>query len=217
MTGDSQKIYSMMNGQKLKISISKSNDTTPLLLESEQSPHTNNLLGGLLALISSLLSTISRTILQQFNLDFSDVLIVRYFLQVVIFSIVIKYDDIRVRDVSSEKAEPSRKVNHNRKVISLLPSTLTMSSWVGMLTVAMMGIGAHFMLYQAIALSNPVLVSFIRVFDIVIAYSIQSTFLRQAITNMGIVGSSLVVAAIILLGLEHSFVKLLPVGLNQIF
>ena len=95
-------------------------------------------------------------------------------------------------------------------------STLTMSCWVGMLTVSLMGMCAHFILYMAIALSNPVLVSFVRVFDIVIAYSIQITFLHQAITNMGIVGSSLVVAAIIVLGLEHSFVKLLPVGLNHI-
>ena len=47
-------------------------------------------------------------------------LIVRYALQVVIFSIVIKYDNIRVRDVSIEKTEPSRKFNQNRKVFILL-------------------------------------------------------------------------------------------------
>ena len=102
-------------------------------------------------------------------------------------------------------------------VLSSEISSITFSSWVRIFAVAMMGISAICTLYKSIALSNAVLVSFIRVFDIVIAYIIQIIFLHQAFTTMGIVGSCLVVSAIIMLGLEQSFVKLLPVRLQTIF
>ena len=110
----------------------------------------------------------------------------------------------------------SSAFDQNHLILSSEISTISLPVWCGICSVAFLGVCAIFMLTYAIALSNPVLVSFVRVFDIVIAYSIQITFLHQAITNMGIVGSSLVVAAIIVLGLEHSFVKLLPVGLSHI-
>ena len=58
-------------------------DTTPLLGHHENQSHRNNVIGGILAFLSSLLFTASSVIIQQLSINYSDAMVVRYSLQVV--------------------------------------------------------------------------------------------------------------------------------------
>ena len=60
-------------------------------------------------------------------------------------------------------------------VLSIEISFITFSSWVGIFTVTMMGIGAIGMLCRAIALSNAVLVSFIICLTLLFPTSFKSS------------------------------------------
>ena len=111
----------------------------------------------------------------------------------------------------------SASLDTKHLILSSEISSISMSTWLGILAVAVLGVCAIFMLNQAIALSNPILVSFVRVFDIVVSYLIQIIFLHDTPAVMGIVGSSLVVAAVSLLGFEQSFVEILPKKIKNIF
>ena len=102
-------------------------------------------------------------------------------------------------------------------ILSTAISSMCLSTWLGIMTVAVLGVTAIFMVNKAIALSNPVLVSFVRVSDIVVSFVIQIIFLNQTPSLMGIVGSSFVLSAVSMLGFEKTFVSLLPEGIKQIF
>ena len=81
------------------------------------------------------------------------------------------------------------------------------------MTVAVLGVTAIFMVNKAIALSNPVLVSFVRVSDIVVSFIIQIIFLNQNPLLMGII----VLSAVFILGFGKTFASFLPEGIKQIF
>ena len=108
-------------------------------------------------------------------------------------------------------------MDSNNLILSTEISHISLHSWLGMAAVAVLGVVAIFMLNKAIALSNPILVSFVRVFDIVVSYLIQIVFLQDTPAVMGVVGSSLVVLAVSLLSLEHSFIAILPPRIKNIF
>ena len=111
----------------------------------------------------------------------------------------------------------SSAVDPKHLVLSSAISTIDLRVWLGMISVALLGVCAIFMLNYAIALSNPVLVSFVRVFDIVVSYLIQVIFLHDSPAIMGIVGSSFVVSSVSLLTLENSFKSRLPETIKKIF
>ena len=102
-------------------------------------------------------------------------------------------------------------------ILSTKIASMCLSTWLGIMTVAVLGVTAIFMVNKAIALSNPVLVSFVRVSDIVVSFVIQIIFLNQTPSLMGIIGSSFVLSAVSMLGFEQTFVSFLPEGIKQIF
>ena len=69
----------------------------------------------------------------------------------------------------------------------------------------------------ALKLSNPVLVSFTRSSDIIMAYLIQVMFFHEAASMFGIGGSLCIITAIGILQLETMFNKLLPDSLKYLF
>ena len=111
----------------------------------------------------------------------------------------------------------SSAFDQNHLILSSEISTISLPVWCGICSVAFLGVCAIFMLTYAIALSNPVLVSFVRVFDIVVSYLIQIIFLHDSPAILGIVGSSFVVSSVSLLSFENSFRNWIPSSMKKIF
>ena len=88
-------------------------------------------------------------------------------------------------------------------VLSSSISSISLSYWTGLLAIAFLGISATFMLHKAIIYSNPVLVSFIRLLDIIFSYAVQTLFFHQIPDAAGIIGSTLVFIGVTLLTLEE--------------
>ena len=86
-----------------------SNDTTPILHKVETPPKRNKLIGGILAFVSSFLFTVSSVIIQKMSLNFSDAMIVRYFVQVVFLLAIICMMKIREEGKSPLKMVESFK------------------------------------------------------------------------------------------------------------
>ena len=66
-------------------------DTTPLLGHHENQSHRNNVIGGILAFLSSLLLTASSVIIQQLSINYSDAMVLRFSLQVVTLLTIITW------------------------------------------------------------------------------------------------------------------------------
>ena len=74
--------------------------------------------------------------------------------------------------------------------------------------VSVSGICALFLLNKAIQLTSPVVVSFIRVTDIVVSYILQVLVLHDHPSVLAILGSSFVIISVSLLSIEQYIVKL---------
>ena len=79
-----------------------------------------------------------------------------------------------------------------------------------MLVIASLGISALFLLNKALSLVSPVVVSFIRVTDIVVSYILQVLVLHDDPSVLALVGSSLIVISVSLLSVEQYIVRHLP-------
>ena len=111
----------------------------------------------------------------------------------------------------------SSTVDPGNFILSSNVTSITLHTWGGIVAVACMSIAAVYLLYTAITLSNPVLVSFVRVFDIVGAYAIQIIFLQSPTTTMGVMGSAMITAAIGALGMEETCFSIMPASVQQVF
>jgi drug/metabolite transporter (DMT)-like permease len=87
---------------------------TPLLTENENIPQKSKLLGGLLAFLSSLLFTAIGVIVQQLSLNCSDVMFVRFSLQIILVSSIVKYQCLSKDDLKLENE------NHKERSVRLL-------------------------------------------------------------------------------------------------
>ena len=92
---------------------------------------------------------------------------------------------------------------------------ISLYSWLEMFFVAVGGVLGFFMLNQAVKLTNPVFVSFIRVSEIVVSYFIQIFLYKQPVDVFGIIGSVCVTLAILIVPLEGWARKNLPALLNK--
>ena len=72
------------------------------------------------------------------------------------------------------------------------------------------------MLNQAVKLTNPVLVSFIRVSEIVVSYCIQVFLYGQAVDRFGIIGSLCVIVAVVMVPMEQYARRSLPKCIQKI-
>ena len=79
-----------------------------------------------------------------------------------------------------------------------------------MLLIASLGVSALFFLNKALSLTSPVVVSFIRVTDIVVSYILQVLVLHDDPSVLALVGSSLIVISVSLLSVEKYIVRHLP-------
>ena len=79
-----------------------------------------------------------------------------------------------------------------------------------MMMIASLGVFALFFLNQALRLTSPVVVSFIRVTDIVVSYILQVLVqvLHDHPSVLAILGSSFVIISVSLLSIEQYIVKL---------
>ena len=93
----------------------------------------------------------------------------------------------------------------------------TYSSNSGMLLIASLGVSALFFLNKALSLASPVVVSFIRVTDIVVSYLLQVLVLHDDPSILAIVGSSFVIVSVSLLSVEQYLVRHLPAGVRYLF
>ena len=94
--------------------------------------------------------------------------------------------------------------------------TITLNTWLQMMFVAVGGVIGFLMLNQAVKLTNPVIVSFIRVSEIVISYFIQIFWFKQPVDLLGIVGSVCVTLAVIIVPLENLVRNKLPATFKSI-
>ena len=85
-----------------------------------------------------------------------------------------------------------------------------------MLLISSLGISALFFLNKALSLTSPVVVSFIRVTDIVVSYLLQVLVLHDDPSVLAIVGSSFVIVSVSLLSIEQYIVKHLPAGVRPL-
>ena len=102
------------------------------------------------------------------------------------------------------------------QVISADIVHISLYTWLEMFFVAVGGVLGFLMLNQAVKLTNPVLVSFIRVSEIVVSYFIQIFLYHQAIDMFGIVGSVCVTVALVIVSAEGAARKNLPACLKEI-
>jgi drug/metabolite transporter (DMT)-like permease len=79
---------------------------------------------------------------------------------------------------------------------------IPMFRWLQMLCVSVAGVIASLTLNQAVKVSNPLLVSFIRALEIMISYAIQVFFFGQPLELLSIVGSVSVFMAVVLVPME---------------
>ena len=86
-----------------------------------------------------------------------------------------------------------------------------------MLLIASLGVSALFFLNKSLSLASPVVVSFIRVTDIVVSYLLQVLVLHDDPSILAIVGSSFVIVSVSLLSVEQYLVRHLPVGVRYLF
>ena len=98
----------------------------------------------------------------------------------------------------------------DHQILSARVFSISTCYWVGVVSVAFLGISATFMVNKAVVWANPVLVSFIRVLDIVISYTIQVVFLHQIPDRSGMAGSILVVIGVSLLASEDLLLPIIP-------
>ena len=101
------------------------------------------------------------------------------------------------------------------QIISADISLISLYSWLEMFFVAVGGVLGFFMLNQAVKLTNPVFVSFIRVSEIVVSYFIQIFLYQQPVDVFGILGSVCVTLAVIIVPLEGWARNNLPTLLNK--
>ena len=85
-----------------------------------------------------------------------------------------------------------------------------------MLCVSVAGVIAPLTLNQAVKVSNPLLVSFIRAWEIVISYAIQVFFFGQPLQELSIVGSVFVFKAVVLVPMEDFVRQNVPAYLETI-
>ena len=107
-------------------------------------------------------------------------------------------------------------LDSNHLILSSRIISICLMDWLGLLAVALLGVSAIFMLNFAIELSNPVLVSFVRVFDIVVSYGVQVIVLKDSPGILGIFGSTLVITSVSLLSFESSFIDKVPQKFRRI-
>ena len=90
-------------------------------------------------------------------------------------------------------------------------------TWLLYLAISVLGATSLGLCNIALKLANPVLVSFTRSSDIIVAYLIQVIIFHEAAGLLAILGSVFIVFAIGILQLEVKFNKLLPGSLKFIF
>ena len=89
--------------------------------------------------------------------------------------------------------------------------------WIGLFAIALLGITQFSMRFRAIKLISPVMVSFIRTSEIVVAYIIQITFLGTEPYMTSLIGSGFVMIACIGVILESWMIKMSPLKIKWIF
>ena len=101
-------------------------------------------------------------------------------------------------------------LDKEQMIISSDIINITLNTWLQMFFVAVGGVLGFLMLNQAVKLTNPVIVSFIRVSEIVISYFIQVFLFEQPVDLFGIIGSVCVTLAVIIVPLENLVRKKIP-------
>ena len=99
-------------------------------------------------------------------------------------------------------------------MISLDVTKINLMSWLQMLFVSVAGLLGILMLNQAVKLSNPLLVSFIRVTEIVISYVVQVFFFGQPVEVCGILGSVSSIIDVLLVSMDVR--KIIPNNIKTI-
>ena len=99
--------------------------------------------------------------------------------------------------------------------------TLTFSNYFkfhdkGILLIACLGVSALFFINKALSLTSPVVVSFIRVTDIVVSYLLQVLVFHDHPSVLAILGSSFVILSVSLLSIEQYVVKQIPPGVRHL-
>ena len=107
-------------------------------------------------------------------------------------------------------------LDKNSQILSSQFAEISLMKWGGMLATAVQCIIAVVSLNAALVVTGPVLVSFVRVNDIILAYFIQIVFFHQVPVVIGLVGSFCVVGAVICLPLEQLAVKFTPQFIQKI-
>ena len=101
-----------------------------------------------------------------------------------------------------------------QRIISLEVMRRNLISWLQMLCVSVTGVLGFLMLNQAVKLSNPLLVSFIRVTEIVISYAVQVFLFGQPAEVCGILGSVSSIIDVLLVSMDVR--KIIPNNIKTI-
>jgi drug/metabolite transporter (DMT)-like permease len=90
-------------------------------------------------------------------------------------------------------------------------------TWLVYLAIAILGASNLGLINIALKLTNPVLVSFTRYSDIIVAYLIQVVVFHEAASMMGVGGSVCIILSLGLLKLENKFNYVFPDSLKCLF
>merc|ERR1711953_871690 len=93
---------------------------------------------------------------------------------------------------------------------------ISSKNWTGMMMIASLGVSALFFLNKALSLTSPVVVSFIRVTDIVVSYLLQVLVLHDQPSVLAVLGSSFVILSVSLLSVEQYVVKQIPPAVRHL-
>ena len=89
--------------------------------------------------------------------------------------------------------------------------------WVGIFVVAIIGVTQYWTRVKAIRLISPILVSFIRTSEIIVAYVIQLTIMETKAYASSLIGSGLIVIACIGIILESYMITKLSPKIQHLF
>lgn len=101
-------------------------------------------------------------------------------------------------------------------ILSLDIGTISVQDWMGILTISLLGVSALVLLNKSLSMCSPVIVSFIRVLDIVVSYVLQISVFHDTPNILAVIGSSLIILSVSFLGLENWVSGFVPINIRYL-
>ena len=98
----------------------------------------------------------------------------------------------------------------DHKIVSKCVTDITPLCWAGLSGVALFGVYGGYCRNKSVELIGPILDSFIRALDILVAYGFQVLFFHEPVSSLAQLGATCVMASIALISLEETIIRKIP-------